>query len=278
MSDGQTILPKPQLGIGVILSRVLNGGWDRFAMLFAVAFCTDLIVTAIWYVIPEVAPAEDTFSSDTWMFYPFNTAYFYVSAIIEFALGGVVAALLTHCALTTRTGDGLSLGAGLRAVVVLLPFIVIYAIVTNVLTTLGLLMLIVPGLYIWARWSVYLPILMTRRVPMGSVLPESARLTQGVRWAIVVVIIVALAVAFGVSLAIELLSSFVALGDGTFGDFSAFYPASDSIYYTLGYAFKDALIHGFRSLIVALVIVEIFLRLLEIEDGGEVDTLRKIFS
>jgi|GEM_PF-2968925 len=75
-----------------------------------------------------------------------------------------------------------------------LPILLI-GLVTGVLTALGFMLLIIPGVFLAVLWSVATPALLVEDLSLGKALDRSAELTKGYRWQILGLFLIAAAIA-----------------------------------------------------------------------------------
>lgn len=259
---------KPPLGIGSILSQSMSILFGRFLLFFAIAFAVQLVALLLNRLFVPTAALLDP-----------ETA---VSA--AFAVGPIVSGLLALVASSVTTGiivlgaydawlgnpsrPGAYLGAALAAIVPL----VVLSIVVNVVAGLGLVLLILPGLYVLSMWSVVTPAIVAEGAGFGA-LGRSLQLTSGYRWSIVGLLVVL----FVIIIAIQFVVS-AALG-AAFG-VSALAPTADqfatltSLPYQLAAALPGALMAAFAAVLTAVL----YARLKEIKEGVGYEDLGTVFE
>jgi MFS family permease len=104
--------------------------------------------------------------------------------IVTLVVGPFFLGLIVRPAITLRLGLGLQMGKAVqRAFVGILPMIAI-ALILTLPITLGYVLLIVPGLYLGAMFSLVLPAIVFEEKGLAA-LGRSLSLTQGYRWVLV---------------------------------------------------------------------------------------------
>lgn len=134
-----------------------------------------------------------------------------VAGIASFVLSSVLQAALTRASIEDLNGERPTFGDCLStAFSVLLPIIGI-AILVGIGTVLGFMLLIVPGVILWLRWSVSIPVQVNEKLGVMGSMSRSAELTTGSRWALfglyIILIIIVIAIQFLLGLSVTLLTS-----------------------------------------------------------------------
>jgi membrane-anchored glycerophosphoryl diester phosphodiesterase (GDPDase) len=91
---------------------------------------------------------------------------------------------LTRAAIDDLSGRGVSIGAALSTSLALLLPMIGLGIVVGIAVAIGLVLLIVPGVYLALRWAVAAPVLVVERLGVFASMERSTALTQNHRWAI----------------------------------------------------------------------------------------------
>jgi uncharacterized membrane protein len=148
-------------------------------------------------------------------------------------------------------GDSLKM-----AISLLLPVIGI-AVLVSLGAGLGFMLLIVPGIILWLRWSVAVPVLVQERRGVFGSMKRSRELTKGSRWALFgfwIVLIIAVIV-------IQLVLSQVVM---VFGVTTAL--------------ILDALVTSVVSVVTSVAPAVSYVELRQVKEGTSVDELAEIFS
>ncbi|TIP97719.1 MAG: hypothetical protein E5X61_40330, partial [Mesorhizobium sp.] len=80
---------------------------------------------------------------------------------------------------------------------------------------LGLILLIVPGIILWLRWSVAVPVLVQERLGVFGSMARSSDLTKGSRWALFGLFLVMIVAVIAIELALGTATAL--FGDGVVG-------------------------------------------------------------
>jgi uncharacterized membrane protein len=148
-------------------------------------------------------------------------------------------------------GDSLKM-----AISLLLPVIGI-AVLVSLGAGLGFMLLIVPGIILWLRWSVAVPVLVQERRGVFGSMKRSRELTKGSRWALFgfwIILIIAVIV-------IQLVLSQVVM---VFGVTTAL--------------ILDALVTSVVSVVTSVAPAVSYVELRQVKEGTSVDELAEIFS
>ena len=266
---------RPALGIGSILSRAFSILSKRFWLLFGLTFAVQLVFAIINVAVPSLA-APQVLDPATGAFDATALVPILASVLLAMLAYAVVQGIVTVAAYDTATGRpsrvGDYFGAVFRNIVPLLVVSILSAIAIYV----GILLLVVPGLWLAAVLSVVVPAIVVDQAGFGA-FGRSARLTKEYRWPIVGFLIVVFLIFFGVTLLLGAIS-FAVLGvDGTAaaalaaqtGDYSA-----AALVYTLVNAVVGAITYSFLAVAVAVL----FARLKEIKEGLGLEDLSQVFD
>ncbi|MEX0899849.1 MAG: hypothetical protein WD081_04070 [Gammaproteobacteria bacterium] len=143
-----------------------------------------------------------------WLMYPTVTghappslAIFFIAALASMWLGcALVAAAL-------KTDDRRKVGlASFYVPIILFLQVVIISIVIAVPIALGLLLLIVPGVYLSLMWSQMLPLIVSGRKTFFASLGESARLTKNNRGRLFLIFAVLVLATFPLQVAVQMMA------------------------------------------------------------------------
>jgi hypothetical protein len=186
-----------------------------------------------------------------------RVAVIVITVIGYVILGAILQVALTHATIVDLSGKRPSIRDCFQATLsVLLP-----AIVVSLLATfgawIGLLLLIVPGLLLFARWSVVIPVLTHERLGVFATMRRSRDLVEGRNWALVgfwlVVIVASVAAGF-------------ALNDFFF-----------SFGTELGF-FLDTLADTAQIVVVSVALAVMYVELRRLREGISIEDLAEIFS
>jgi hypothetical protein len=194
----------------------------------------------------------------------FSAWPFLVVTVMSMLIYGLVMALMVQIAYDAKLGRLRSLaeyfGPALSSVV---P-IAVLAIVVGIMAGIGFVLLVVPGLWVYAVFSAVIPAIVIERAGFGA-LGRSAELTKGYRWPIVGTVLL-----IGIcALVINLVAGFViGLIVGS---------ASNVVSVAIGLILNAALTaiaYGLSGISVALI----YARLREIKEGVSVEEIVSVFD
>ena len=195
LDDADQGTPRPPLGVGRILGQTVTTVWTWKGSILALGLPPILAVNLARYaLVPEEitgAPTEETMA-----YYTLATLAF----LIVFPVYSIVDGLITRLAHAAGTKGAVSVGDCIRSTApVLLPLMICDSAV-SLGYIVGLIALVVPGLYLLSIWIVLVPCIVLEDAGYRC-FERSARLTKGYRWQ-------CLAVA-AVCVCFELLASFL---------------------------------------------------------------------
>lgn len=134
---------------------------------------------------------------------PQHIAFIVGAALVAMILAAVMQAALVRVTIEDLNGKRPSLGDCIgTAFILLLPTIGI-AVLAPLGAALGLLLLIVPGVILFLRWSVAVPVLVQERLGVFGSMTRSSELTKGNRWPLFWLWIILIGVAMALQFALE---------------------------------------------------------------------------
>ena len=168
--------PRLPLGVGRILRETVTIVWTWKGSILALGLPPILALNLARYaLVPEEytgAPTEETMA-----YYTLATVAF----LIIFPVSSIVDGLVTTLAYAAGTKGTVSVGDCIRSTVpVLLPLIICDSAV-SLGYIVGLIALVVPGLYLLSIWIVLVPCIVLEDAGYRC-FERSARLTKGYRW------------------------------------------------------------------------------------------------
>ncbi len=255
-----TAAPRPPLGIGQIFSETFSIFFKRFLTFFVIAAIPSLVLNAMSFAMIPNAVGPVTSGQITGPGEIFTAAYF-IYLLIAMVVGFVLMGVLTLAAYDAKLGRPTRLGVYIsRALGAILPIFVL-SILFYILLTLGLILLIIPGLYVIGRFRLFVPAILVDSAGFGG-LGRASELSQGYRWPIIGAMILLFILIFGLSLIAQLALGVVLFASGAL------------LAGLLVQGLVSALIYAFGSIFTAVV----FARLKEIKEGVSVDDLVAVFE
>jgi len=190
-----------------------------------------------------------------------------VALLLVVGAGLVLQAAITRASIDDLSGKGVSIGAALSAgVAVALPLLG-FGILFGIGVVLGMLLLIVPGIYLALRWAAAGPIIVVERIGVFKAMGRSATLTENHRWAIFGMFL--LYVVFAVI--VQFLIAMVIPGAGA---------AMMGLPGDVGVLALVALVvfQTFSSIVGTVGIAAIYFELRQIKEGVNVSELTNVFA
>ncbi len=258
MSDTTLGQPKAALGVGSLIGETFSVFFGNFVRVVILAFVPIVLGRVIsgllvgFDVSIGVKPADFTSAG--------SSAVYLLSTVIEMAVGNIAAALLVQLAYDAKLRRPARLG---RYVVTTLSTIVPLAVLSFVATALvgiGLVLLIIPGLWINAVFYVMAPAVVIERKGFYG-LGRSASLTKDYVLPVMVLVILVNA-------------CFLAFGTTT-GIFA------NTLVNTGGTVFTFILLSVLTSIgagLAGILVALTYARLREIKEGVSVDQIASVFD
>lgn len=164
----------PRFDFGRVTSRT-------FALIkrnFVPFLVLSLILAGVPYFLFLLVPL--TFGDDPAVAGPVSL----VATLVLVAGGLVLQAAVTRASVDELSGKRISIGAALSSgIAVALPLLG-FGLLFGLGVGLGLVLLIVPGIYLALRWAVSAPIIVVERLGVFKAMARSGVLTENHRWAI----------------------------------------------------------------------------------------------
>ena len=106
----------------------------------------------------------------------------YVPLLVDLVLGQVVTITLIYGTVQSLRGRPVGITEGLSQGLNRLPAALGVAILSGLGIVIGLVLLVVPGLYLATLWAVAVPVIVIERAGVGGSFSRSSELTDGRRW------------------------------------------------------------------------------------------------
>jgi len=260
MTDATMAQPKTPLGVGSIIGESFSILFGHFLQIILIAFVPTLIGFLISGLLTGFDVAlgiqEPDFSNPA---AGIGTALTFVINMVVYA---ITTALLVQLAYDAKLSRPIQIsryvGPALSAAVPL----AILTIVVTILLVIGLMLFIVPGLWVYAVFSVLAPVIVIERAGFGG-MGRSASLTKEYRWPIVG----AMVLAFLIAMILQIIAMFVV-------DVVALIGTVGMIISVILLVAISTLGAGFLSILVSLL----YARLREIKEGVSVDQIASVFD
>ncbi len=125
-----------------------------------------------------------------------------LKTIVDLVMGQVVTITLIYGTVQSLRGNKVGMMDALSQGIGRLPAAIGVAILAGLGIGLGIVLLIVPGLFLMTMWSVAIPAAVIEKTGVGASFSRSANLTEGRRWRVFGSIVVSWIVTVGITMAI----------------------------------------------------------------------------
>lgn len=169
--------------IGRVIQRTMALVGRNFIPFFVLA----LVLTGIPSLILQLAMPTDPRAVQEAPGIYFTSII--IGALVSIATGVILQGTLTRASVDDLSGKGVQLGAAVsNAVAMILPLIGL-GLLVGLGVAVGLIALIVPGIFLALCWMVASPVMVVERLGIMASMQRSMQLTQGHRWAILGLIV-----------------------------------------------------------------------------------------
>lgn len=258
-------IPEPPIGTGTSepafgITRVLKESLEAYSRRFY-SVTTIMFIAALPAYAVELLSSPQTGDGDIWDRPATSGLTLAIMSIIGLVTFSLATAFIVQIAFDAKMKRPTSNRAALNKVVPLLLPILLMAFLTSLLIGIGIVALVLPGIYLMGMFAVYVPVIVVERRGFSS-LGRSANLTKGYRWPIIgVLVTLYILLFFGVSV----LANGLIFGLGSLIGIVTAYVIF-------------ALIEAVAYAIISIATVMIYARLLEIKEGVAVDDIAKVFA
>ena len=252
--------PRIRLGIMRVLGESLSVFFRRFPLFFMIAVIPAIVLALIGGVVAPPQFEVDT-AGEFGVGWQYNTAPGLLLLLVNMLVFIMVLGVTAMAAYDSLSDRPVRIGVYLQRCLVALPAIVVLGLLFYLVMIFGMLFLFLPGLYLAARYGVFVPAILIDRAGFSG-LGRAASLTQGYRWPIVGGLLLLLLVYVGLSTLSVLLVGLVAEGFlGAYG-------------FGVIQAVSSAVINAFSAVFTALL----YARLREIKEGLGIRDLVEVFA
>lgn len=263
MTDSTQIEPKPKLGAGSLVSQSFSVMFSNLIPIAIVSFIPIVLNLALnssllGFGVMTGAEEPDFVTGGSGII----IAYI-LTALVGFVTYGLIVAMLVQLAYDAKSDRPKEYGRYFKAALATLVPNIVMTLVITILYSLGFILLIVPGLWLMALFSVVIPALVIERAGFGA-MSRSRALTRGYRWPIVGALIL-------VGICTILLNAALTFVAGLIG---AALGGAGVVIGILIVAISNVVFYGLVSVTASLV----YARLREIKEGVSVDELVAVFE
>ncbi|TYC53677.1 hypothetical protein FMN50_14625 [Rhodobacterales bacterium] len=239
-------MPRQGLGIGSIFSQSFSILRKKFLIALVLSLPSGLV-----------------FALNTWLqARPFpGLASYGMLTLAGYVAGGISTSLIVQMAYDAKLYRPARIGHYVTPVLRGFPQIIILTTLAGVLTSVGAMIFVIPGLWVGAVFSLVVPAIVIEGAGFGA-LSRSARLTREYRWPIATLVLVIAVLEFG----FRLLAAF----------FHAFFP--DGTDWEVVSISLAVLIGAGSSAFGSIITSMLYARLREIKEGITVDRIAMVFD
>lgn len=252
----------PPLGIGQIVGESFSLFFGRFGVFFILAFVPTLISTAISVGVLGAGAMgggnpEDMMAAMTSI--PGILAIFVIPIVIY----GITTALMVCAAYDAKLGRPARMGQYFTIALSRAVPVVIVSVIVALIVGAGFALLVIPGIYLMALFSVAVTVAVLESMGVGA-LGRSIGLTKEYRWPIAGTLILLYLVAIVLTYIVQLLVLPMVLGLGGAG-------------LVIGLIVQAA-VGAVSTAIISIGFVLIYARLRDVKEGVSVDSLVEVFA
>lgn len=260
MTDAAAVQPKAPLGVGSIISESFSILFGNIVKITIVAF----VPTLLGFIISGLLSGFDVALGITPADFSNPSAGIgqAVALLINMVVYAITTALLVQLAYDAKLVRPIQIGRYVGPAIKVAFPLAIQTIVVSILLVIGMLFLIIPGLWVYGVFAVVAPVVVIERVGFGG-MGRSARLTKEYRWPIIGAVVLAIILTSILQFVAIFLAGLVAIS-GTVGMVIA----------VVIFVAISALGAGFLSVLVSLI----YARLREIKEGVSVDQIAAVFD
>ncbi|HEX8355258.1 MAG TPA: YciC family protein [Pyrinomonadaceae bacterium] len=193
-------IPSPRFkNAGDVISPTLEVFRKQFLLVGALVLVTSLPLVVLQYGVIQsaLASAEEAMAAESGLF-AFASGVTLLIGVLSFAGSALLSGSLVYAVIDLQRAGAASAGESLRRGLRVLPKVLVVSLLYTVVTTVGFILLIVPGVIFSLMYAVAVPVAVAERLGPLASLKRSARLTDGYKglifatqflWGIVIVVI-----------------------------------------------------------------------------------------
>jgi len=166
------------LGVGKIIGDTFSLFFGRFASVAILGIVPAILLVLLQYVI---APGTDFSDPAALSGTEFSIGRQVIGTVLNIVGSALVTALIIRFAYDAKIGNPIQINSYFSSALKSLVPIVICSIIVGLATGIAAIALIIPGLYVYAMWSVVTPSIVIEDAGFGA-LGRSFELTRNYRW------------------------------------------------------------------------------------------------
>ncbi len=194
MSQDAVAASEPQFTVGRVFAKSFEVFGRNFITFTLLSFLFTLPTLAVEFFL-NPAMSDDIAQVGQGS----ASGYAFLSNLVSLICTGLVSGALVYGTFQDLRGQKASFGECLSRAMTVLTWVAVGAIIYGLITGLGFILLIIPGLMIMVIYWVYAPAIVVEKLGPIQALSRSAELTKGRRWHVfgLVLAIVAASIIFG---------------------------------------------------------------------------------
>lgn len=250
----------PQVGAPLGVGDIVSSSFSILLGKFGIVLAMTLVPTVIGFFLSSLLVGWDVTLglADPDFLAPNGVLMFALSTLVSQVVYAFSTALLVQVAYDAKLGRAMRVNEYVsRAIAAAVP-ITVLGLAMGIMAGIASIALILPGLWVYAVFSVMAPAVVIERAGFGG-LGRSAKLTKEYRWpilgALIIVMIIAIALGFGIGFVIAALNAGLVVNIALL-----------SVVTAVGY--------GLGGIAIALI----YARLRELKDGVSVDQIASVFD
>lgn len=258
---------KMPLDVGRMISQSFGLYFKNLPVFFLIVFIPTLIFEFFYNRLIATSLESDPSNIGAMAVSFFVSFFFYLVLMV------LAQAVIVRMAVSLQVGQGSAVGKAISAALAGFFPILLLGIMVGIMSGVGFLFLIVPGLYIMAMFYVMVPTIVFENAGFKA-LERSLKLTENYRWAIVgtvlvLVIIIWIVSAIGGAI---LIGAYMATGGG-----DAFLQDATPAY-PIWFSVVNAAVSSLAAPLSLIASGVVYVRLKEIKEGGQAGDLLKVFE
>lgn len=250
----------PPLGVGNIVGESFSLFFSRFGVFFLLAFIPSLVSLAISTAYFGTGFYTGSGDPNALLASMMSVTGIIVMFVLPTVIYGISTALIVCAAYDAKLNRPARIGQYFTIALTRAIPIAVVSFIVGIAVGLGALLLILPGLYLAALFSVAVVVVVLESMMLGS-LSRSIELTKEYRWPI----LGALVLLYLVVIVLNLVLGFFA---------APLFSIAGTIFGIVVYAAVGAI----GTAIISIGFVLIYARLREVKEGVNVDSLVEVFS
>ncbi len=200
-----------------------------------------------------------------------------LSLLIFIPLALIGQAIMIRAAMSGANGTvatfGECIGAAMPCVLPLLGL----GILTGLAIMFGLLLLVVPGIFLILMWYVAQPALVVERLGVTEAMERSAELTRDARWLILLLVIILAVIGFVIGMVFNMIGLAIGAMSGGFSP-GAMTGGGVPAGLTIGLGITGALSNTITGLLAAVLPTALYVELVNWKEGGSGEKLDQVFA